>query len=78
MSTWRRLHLNNSIKAMAVSENQRFLVYVREPVGEQREPRECYRSSLESAQQTADHIVQAYYPHECEDAVCGNWHKLDA
>jgi len=76
MSTWQRLHLNAAVKAMAVSEEQRFFVFVRELAGQQRRPRECYRSNLESAQETADHIVQAYYPHDCSDQICGQWHRL--
>ena len=78
MSTWSRLHLNDSIKAMAVSQNQRFFVFVREPASERRHPRECYRSDLESARETADSIVQAYYPHDCTPQLCGPWHKLDS
>ena len=77
MSTWRRLHLNETVKAMAMSDRTRFFVCVREPVGENRHPLECYRSALSSAQETADRIVQAYYPHECDEQKCGAWHRLD-
>jgi len=77
MSTWRRLHLNETVKAMATSDRTRFFVSVREPVGEKRHPLECYRSTLSSAQESADRIVQAYYPHECDADTCGAWHKLD-
>jgi hypothetical protein len=78
MSNWRRFHLNETIKALATSDNTRFFVQVREPVGENRQPRACYRSTLESAQETADGIVQSYYPHECNDATCGSWHRSDS
>ena len=77
MSTWRRFHLDETIKAMAVSDSARFFVYVREPAGANRQPRDCYRSSLRDAQETADRIVQAYYPHECDEQVCDRWQRLD-
>jgi hypothetical protein len=76
MSTWRRPHLNEAVKAMAMSDRTRFFVCVREPVVENRQPLECYRSILSSAQETADGIVQAYYPHEFDERTCGAWHKL--
>jgi hypothetical protein len=75
MSTWRRFHLDESVRAMAVSDQSRFFVFVREPGN--RQPRECYRSDLNEARETADRIVQAYYPHECTSAVCGSWQKLE-
>jgi hypothetical protein len=77
MSTWRRFHLDETVKALATSDGSRFFVEVREPAGENRQPRSCYRSNLEDARVTADRIVQAYYPHECDDEVCGSWYKLD-
>jgi len=77
MSTWRRFHLNDTIKALATSENSRFFVRVVEPPDEHRHPRECYRWNLPDAQETADKIVQGYYPHDCSDENCGAWNKLD-
>lgn len=77
MSTWRRFHIDETIKAMAVSDSARFFVFVREPPGANRQPRDCYRSNLKSAQETADGIVQSYYPHDCGEANCGIWQKLE-
>ena len=77
MSTWRRFHIDETIKAMTSSDGNRFFVFVREPAGANRQPRECYRSDLKTAQETADGIVQAYYPHECNTATCGLWQKLE-
>ena len=75
MSTWRRFHLNETVKALATSDRTRFFVYVREPANENRQTRTCYRSNLEDAQETADGIVQGYFPHECNDEICGSWHR---
>jgi hypothetical protein len=77
MSTYRRFHLNETIRAMTTSENSRFFVQVLEPPGEHRHPRECYRWNLKEAQDAADKIVQGYYPHKCDDETCGAWSKLD-
>lgn len=77
MSTWRRFHIDETIKAMAVSDSTRFYVFVREPPGANRHPRECYRSDLKTAQETADGIVQSYYPHDCNESDCGIWQKLE-
>ena len=77
MSTWRRLHLNDTVKALATSENFRFFVQVIEPPGEHRNPRNCYRWNFQDAQESADGIVQGYYPHECNEQTCGAWSKLD-
>jgi hypothetical protein len=76
MSTWRRLHLNETVKAMATPDRTRFFVSVREPAGETRHPLECYRSTLSSAQETADGIMQTYYPHDCDEQTCGARHQL--
>jgi hypothetical protein len=75
MSTWHRFHLNETIKAMAISDNRRFFVHVREPEGEKRNPLEFYRWKLRDAQEAADKVVQAYYPHECDEQMCGVWRK---
>jgi hypothetical protein len=77
MSTWRRFHIDETIKAMTASDGNRFFVFVREPAGANRQPRECYRSNLKAARETADGIVQAYYPHECNAVTCGSWQKLE-
>jgi len=77
MSTWRRFHLEDSIKALATSENHRFFVQVREPPGQHRQPIEFYRWNLPEAKSAADRLVQAYYPHDCDTKICGEWHKLD-
>jgi len=77
MSTWRRFHLEDTIKALATSENHRFFVQVREPAGENRKPIEFYRWNLPEAKAAADRLVQAYYPHDCDSHVCGEWLKLD-
>lgn len=76
MSHWQRFHLDDTIKALTTSDTQRFFVQVREPAGEQRKPLECYRWTLNEAQLAADDIVQAYYPHDCEERSCGLWQKL--
>lgn len=77
MSTWQRLHLNDKLKAWATSDNHRFFVRLREPEGENRQPLEFYRWNLKAAQEAADQIVQAYYPHDCEQILCGVWIKSD-
>jgi len=77
MSHWQRFHLEETIKAMATPDNHRFFIQVREPPGQHRKPIEFYRWTLKQAQEAADRIVQAYYPHECEENTCGNWKKLD-
>jgi hypothetical protein len=77
VSTWYRLHLNETLKALAISDNNRFFVTVREPPGEHRNPLEFYRWKLAEAQEAADRVVQAYYPHECDDDLCDVWRKLD-
>jgi len=77
MSTWRRFHLDETVRALATSENHRFFVQVREPAGETRQPIEFYRWRLAEAKTAADRLVQAYYPHECDAETCGEWRKLD-
>ena len=77
MSHWQRLHSGETIKAIATPDSHRFLIQVREPVGEKRNPIKFYRWTLEEAQEAADQIVQEYYPHECEEGNCGTWKKLD-
>ncbi len=75
MSHWERLHLNDTLKATATPDNNRFFIRLREPPGESRHPLEFYRWNLKDAQEAADHIVQAYYPHDCEQLACGSWIK---
>ena len=77
MSSWQRFHLEDKLKAMAVPDVNRFLVKLREPPGENRQPIEFYRWHLKDAQDAADRLVQAYYPHECSDHRCGQWRKVD-
>jgi len=77
MSTWRRFHLEETVKALAISENHRFFVQVREPPGGNRQPIEFYRWNLAEAKIAADKLVQAYYPHDCDEHTCGTWHKVD-
>ncbi|HKZ80791.1 MAG TPA: hypothetical protein VJ124_21135 [Pyrinomonadaceae bacterium] len=77
MSTWQRFHLNESVKALTISDNQRFFIRIREPHGENRHPLEFYRWNLREAQEAADRVVQAYYPHECDNETCGVWRKID-
>ena len=77
MSHWQRFHLDETIKAMATPVSHRFFIQVREPPGEHRNPIEFYRWTLKEAQDAADRIVQAYYPHQCEGESCGIWKKLD-
>jgi hypothetical protein len=77
VSTWHRFHLNETLKALAISDNNRFFVRLREPPGESRHPLEFYRWNLRDAQEAADRVVQAYYPHECDEQICGAWRKTD-
>ncbi len=77
MSNWRRFHLNGTVKATATSHQRRFFVQIREPRGEHRQPLEFYRWKLSDAQEAADKVVQAYYPHECDTNVCGTWRKSE-
>ena len=77
MATWQRFHLDNTLKALAVSDDHRFFVRLREPPGENRQPIEFYRWHLKDAQTAGDRLVQAYYPHECSADSCGNWQKVE-
>ena len=77
MSHWRRLHLNETIKTIATADNHRFFVQLKEPLGEHRNPIEFYRWNLEEAKEGGDRLVQAYYPHDCEDETCGSWQKVN-
>jgi hypothetical protein len=54
----------------------RFLVRMREPAGAHRNPIEFQRGTLKEALRAADKLVQAYYPHECDETKCGNWHQI--
>ena len=78
MSAWCRFHLDETVKAMAIPENNRFLVHMREPPGGNRYPVDFYRSNLQGAQEAADRLVQEYYPHECDEERCGEWRKYDS
>ena len=77
MSYWERLHLDDTVKALATPDNHRFFIQIREPVGESRNPIEFFRWTLTEAQDAADRIVQAYYPHHCDTESCGTWQKVD-
>ena len=76
MSEWHCLHLDDTLTAMAISDNGRFLVRLREPYGERRNPVEFHRFTLKDALASADRLVQAYYPHDCRECWCGEWEKL--
>ena len=78
MSHWRRFHQNETITAMALPEQERFLIRVLEPPGEGRKPVSFYRSNLEAAREAADQLVQEYYPHECDERTCGEWWKAES
>jgi hypothetical protein len=78
MSYWYRFHLNDTLKALATPDKNRFFVQLREPLGENRRPLEFYRWKLSEAQQAADEVVQAYYPHDCDGESCGGWIKLES
>lgn len=69
--------MEETIKALATPDNHRFFIQVREPPGERRQPIEFFRSTLREAQDAADRIVQAYYPHDCDVESCGAWKKFE-
>lgn len=77
MSHWQRSHMEESLKALATPDNHRFFIQLREPAGEHRNPIEFYRWTLKDAQEAADQIVQAYYPHDCDQELCGVWKKFE-
>jgi len=77
MSNWYRYHLNSSLKALVTPERNRFFVNFREPAGEHREPISFYRWTLKDARESADRIVQAYYPHQCDTDSCDGWQKVE-
>jgi hypothetical protein len=76
MSEWHCPHLDDTLTAMAISDRGRFLVRLREPPGEHRNPIEFHRWTLDDARRAADRLVQAYYPHDCSAHGCGAWYKL--
>lgn len=77
MSEWRCFHLDDTITAMVSMEMLgRYLVRMREPFDATRHPIEFYRGNLNEAFRAADKLIQAYYPHACDEATCGDWHKL--
>jgi hypothetical protein len=75
MIHWFLFHLDDSIKAMATYDQHRFFVRVREPIGEARGPIAFYRQTIDEAQESADQVVQEYYPHECSPHECSAWTK---
>jgi hypothetical protein len=75
VSVWYRFHLNDTLKATATSDGRRFFVDLNEAPGNNRNPLEFYRWKLTEAQEAADEIVQAYYPHRCELVACDVWRK---
>jgi hypothetical protein len=75
MNEWHCLHLNDTITAIVIPENGRFLVKMREPPGGNRQPIEFYRGTLKLAQRAAERLVQMYYPHDCGSNGCGQWLK---
>ncbi|HET8669259.1 MAG TPA: hypothetical protein VFM05_01155 [Candidatus Saccharimonadales bacterium] len=78
MSHWNCFHLDDTITAIVIAESfGRFLVRMREPAGGNRNPIEFYRGNLKEAQRAADRLVQAYYPHECDESRCGQWQQTD-
>ncbi len=77
MSHWQRSHIEQTIKAIATPDNHRFFIQLKEPPGEHRHPIEFYRWTLNDAQEAADDLVQAYYPHDCEMESCDAWKKLE-
>ena len=77
MSIWLRHHLDDTVTATAAPEGVRFLVHVREPTEVGRHPIDCYRWTLKDAQAAADRLVQAYYPHECDEHGCGSWRRCE-
>jgi hypothetical protein len=78
MGEWLRFHLDETITALAIPEGGRFLVRVREPAEGNRRPIQFYRWNLREAQKAADQLVQAYYPHDCDEQNCGRWRKTDS
>jgi len=75
MSEWQCYHLDDTLTAIVVSDGHRFLVRMREPAGENRQPIEFFRWTLKDARKAADRLVQAYYPHECDKSCCGLWRE---
>ena len=75
MGIWLRHHLDETVTATAAPEGRRFLVHVREPAEIGRHPVDFFRWNLKDAQVAADRLVQAYYPHECDEQRCGAWQR---
>ena len=76
MSEWHCTHLDETLTAMATSDGRRFLVRLREPAGERRNPIEFHRWTLRDAMAAGDRLVQAYYPHDCAECGCGKWQEV--
>lgn len=76
MSEWHCYHMDDTLTAIVSADNGRFLVRLREPPGQHRNPIEFHRWTLRDARSAADRLVQAYYPHECSDSDCGGWEEL--
>lgn len=75
MCEWYCFHLDETITAIIIPEGNRFFVRMREPAGENRNPIEFYRGTLKEAQRASERLVQMYYPHNCLEHGCGEWHR---
>jgi len=68
--------MDDTLVAFVTADLSRYLVRLKEPEGERRNPVEFYRWTLRDARKAADRLVQAYYPHDCADCSCGEWEEL--
>jgi hypothetical protein len=77
MSHWQRFHLDDTVKAIATSDNHRFFIQVREPPGEHRNPIEFFRWTLKEAQDAADRSCRLTIRMSVKRAVMfgGSWIK---
>jgi hypothetical protein len=71
--SWLKLHLNESVEARVIEEEERYRATVLEPEGQDRISIDSICDTLEVAMQRADELVQGAYPHECKESGCSPW-----
>lgn len=71
--SWLRFHLNESIDARVIEEEDRYRATILEPEGQNRISIDSLCDALETAMHRADELVQEAYPHDCKESGCSRW-----